>query len=290
MECRDKTLHVSIGICAYNEEGNMRDLLAMILDQKNYKARIEEVIIISSGSNDGTEGIVKEFSDKDSRIKLLVQKDRLGKASAVNVFLKSAGNDICILINGDAMPEAGSFDEIVKPFDDPSVGITGSHSVPLKKGNNYVSHLVDSIWRLHHSISLRDPKISEMIGFRKDAIGYIPGNVINDDAYMEMSAQEKGYSKKYVSKARVFIETPGDIGDFIKQRRRIAVGHIWNKVNFNYVPSTQKVISTAGLVIKDFLQDPKEMLFTLSAIFLEITARILASYDYYIRRKNPYIW
>ena len=75
---------------AYNEEKNIGRLLQTLLDQKLEEVQISNIFVISSGCTDKTEEIVKEFSQKDERIKLLTQEKREGKPSAINFFIKNA--------------------------------------------------------------------------------------------------------------------------------------------------------------------------------------------------------
>ena len=87
-------ISVSIGIPAYNEEKNIGRLLTAILNQKTYYVNIDEVVVISSGSTDRTNIIVDDFVRKDSRIVLIKQRRREGKASAINEFLKVTRNEV----------------------------------------------------------------------------------------------------------------------------------------------------------------------------------------------------
>ena len=54
-----KEFEVSVGILAHNEEGNIGTLIDGFLKQKTGCCRITEVIVVSSGSTDGTDEIVK---------------------------------------------------------------------------------------------------------------------------------------------------------------------------------------------------------------------------------------
>ena len=78
-----------MGICAHNEALNIGKLLNNILTKQKLPAE-SEVLVVCSGCTDQTVEIVKEFHNKDSRIKPIVEKERKGKASAVNQILSKA--------------------------------------------------------------------------------------------------------------------------------------------------------------------------------------------------------
>ncbi len=54
-------MDISVGVIAYNEENNIANLLDSLLKQS---ARIKEIVVVSSGSTDKTNEIVKEFIAK----------------------------------------------------------------------------------------------------------------------------------------------------------------------------------------------------------------------------------
>ena len=111
-------LDVSIGICAHNEEGNIGKLLDALLNQSTNIVSIKEIIVVSC-STDRTDEIVKAYQGRDSRVSLIVQRKRDGKAAAVNLFLKQATGGIFILESADTLPEKWTIERLVEPFLDP---------------------------------------------------------------------------------------------------------------------------------------------------------------------------
>ena len=54
-------MDISVGIMAFNEEKNIGRLLKAILSQKLNQIKITEIIVVSDGSTDKTDEIVKNF-------------------------------------------------------------------------------------------------------------------------------------------------------------------------------------------------------------------------------------
>jgi len=280
---------ISVGIMAYNEEGNIGRLLEALLSQKMRHGIMKEIIVVASGCTDRTEDITREYGQKDSRIKLLIQKNREGKASAINYYLSQAKGDIIVLESGDTIPDTETIDRLIAPFEDPSVGMTGAHPVPVNDRDCFIGFVVHMMWGLHHKIALETPKLGELVASR-NIVREIPHDSAVDEASIEAIIREAGLELRYCPAAIVQNKGPETIKDFLKQRRRIAAGHTHLAKEKGYVVSTTDPIRILKLLIQEHSWKPKETLWTIGGIGLEVIGRILGYYDYYIRKKNPYIW
>jgi len=280
---------LSIGIMAYNEEANIGRLLRSLLGQRFTHGHLKEIFVVASGCTDRTETIVQDFMKQDKRIKLLTQPKREGKASAINLFLAKASGNIFILESGDTVPEEGTLDKLVTPFGDPTIGMTGAHPVPVNSKSTFVGFCVHLMWYLHHKIALMTPKLGELVAFR-NFVREIPSDTAVDEASIEALVRESGYQLRYISDAVVLNKGPENIKDFIKQRRRIAAGHKHLSHAQKYQVSTSNPIKILSVLLKEHTWNFKNTLWTIGAIALEMTGRILGSYDFYIKKRNPYIW
>jgi cellulose synthase/poly-beta-1,6-N-acetylglucosamine synthase-like glycosyltransferase len=280
---------ISIGICCYNEEKNIGQLLASLLSQKT-DAPIGEILVISSGSTDRTDRIVeKEFSGTIPPVVLLRQRRREGKASAINLFLKHMSGDIAVLESGDTIPAPGTIAYLTEPFRDRNVGMTGGHPIPVNDEKTFMGYTVHLLWRLHHRLAMRKPKLGELVAFRRDLIDEIPIDTAVDEAFIEAILQKKGYDLRYVPEALVYNRGPENVSDFLKQRRRIFAGHLHLLRTKGYAPSSMNV-SIVKLLFEDFTFSPRNLLYTAGAMSLELYGRLLGSYDFFIRKKSHHIW
>ena len=125
-----KTISVSIGVFAHNEESNIRKVLNSIAKQKTEIAEIKEILIISSGRIDRTNKIIREYEKKDERIKLIVQLEREGKSSAINLFLRKATARVMVVISSDLRLHSEAVEELAIPFLHRNVGMVGGHPKP----------------------------------------------------------------------------------------------------------------------------------------------------------------
>jgi len=282
-------LTVSVGICAYNEEANIGKLLEALLRQETAQVGIGELVVVSSACTDRTNEIVRSFQEKHPQIVLIEQAQREGKASAINLFLREAKNDLCVLISADTIPFENAVEFISLPFVDGKVGMAGGHPVPVDNPSTFMGFVTHLIWDLAHGVSLETPKLGEFIAFR-NIIGEIPIESAVDEARIEAMIKERGYQVRYVPEAYVYNKGPDNVGDFIKQRRRIYAGHLHLKKTTGYEVSSLSSARVARLVLRGLKLTPKDILWTVGAALLEAHSRFLGYYDVYLRKRNPYIW
>jgi len=183
-------MKVSIGVFAHNEGSTIGFLLQRLNEQKTDTVDIAEIIVVSSGSTDSTNKIVRNFARKNKNINLFTQQQRLGKASAVNIFLKAAKSDICLFVNADALPKKDTIEKLCNKFSDSKIGMTGGRVIPLTHKNSILGFTNHLLWQLHHEISLKYPKMGEMVAFRK-IFTQIDEKTAVDEAYIEPLIQKQ---------------------------------------------------------------------------------------------------
>jgi biofilm PGA synthesis N-glycosyltransferase PgaC len=283
------TLKCSVGIMAYNEAANIERLLYAILRQPWGLADLLEILVVASGCTDETESIVQQVARMDRCIRLIIQPERKGKASAINLFLSEARGDILILESGDTVPGNGAFGFLLAPFNDHTIGMTGGRPVPVNSKQSLIGFAVHLLWELHHRIALVEPKLGELVAFR-GVFREIPADTAVDEASLEALVRGAGLSLQYVPEAIVYNKGPETVRDFIRQRRRIAAGHKYLARQKHYRVSTFSPIRILAVLLKSpFWRTPKGFLYTLGAIMLEAISRSLGAIDT-LRKKNPFIW
>jgi len=282
-------IKTSIGITAHNEAANIGQLLEALLLQDTTQVQIDEILIVSSGSTDGTDDIVRQWEKKDPRIRLLRQAKREGKASAINLFIGEARNEILVLESADTLPLANTVENLVRPLRDKGVGMTGGHPVPLNSEKTIIGAVVHLMWELHHRLALESPKLGEMVAFRK-VIDSISLESAVDEASLEAVIQRAGFTLLYVPEAIVLNKGPESIRDFIIQRRRIQAGHLWLRSNSGYQVSTKSVSRITRHLAQATPRSGRGLLVGAAAIILEALGRGLGWYDFKVLGKNPFVW
>jgi biofilm PGA synthesis N-glycosyltransferase PgaC len=206
----------AIGIMAYNEERNIGSLLESILSQAQGD-NISRVVVVASGCTDRTCEIVSEFTQRDSRVTLIEEPNRAGKTAAVNRFLLTASEEILTVSSADLIFQPQTILELLRPFADPEIGMVGAHAVPRNANDNFFGYASNLMWTLHHEISLRDPKMGELIAFRNVFRRLNPA-AISDELSVYQLMRSAGYKVAYAPAAIVYNKGPGTLSDFISPR------------------------------------------------------------------------
>ena len=285
---RSQPITCSIGIMAHNEEANIGRLLEAIVSQQTSTVAPVEIIVVASGCTDHTEEIVQSWSARDRRIRLVVQPQRQGKASAVNRFLAEAQEDILIVSSADLLPAEDAIEQLVMPLADPEIAMTSCRPVPLNDPNCFMGFAAHLLWNLHHFINLVDFKAGELIAFRKVFVR-IPHSTAVDEAAIESVIRGQGYIVQYVEKAITYNKGPETVGDFLRQRRRIYSGHLVLHDTVGYRVATLSNTRMLRLALNHIDWRPRAFLWTWTVAALEIYGRFLGKRDYK-RRRNHTIW
>lgn len=280
---------VVVGICAYNEENNIRRLLQNLTLEQDLPKTCR-ILVICSGCTDRTPDIVEEFGKIDARIEPVIEKLRRGKANALNRMFKIAREsaEVLILVNADALPNRGSITKLISKLATSNAGAVFAQPVPFKEFHGICYKIACVVWRLHHVISyFQRPKLSgELCVIRTFCLRDIPEDVATDEPYIELAIREQGYDILYVPDALVYIRCPTNIFDLLKQRKRIWIGHMQLQKATKFKVSTSSFRNVLRAVLGLKLD---EVLYVLLGGFLEIIAysqaRIALS-----RSMIPYIW
>jgi cellulose synthase/poly-beta-1,6-N-acetylglucosamine synthase-like glycosyltransferase len=298
-EC-NQGMRLSIVVCAYNEERSIGDLLENISRQKVPSEITEcEILVVASGCTDKTVDIAKHHIERDHRIKLIEERARLGKASALNRALELTSGDYIVLVPADVHPADGALFNLLIPFRDRDVSAVSGHPTcdPEEKGKHPAKCLAKLTYRLYVRLmaKLNDSgRIAhcsgEFMAIRKDVKTTIPPECAADDSYIAIMARKKGVVK-FASNAVCFNLVPSNIVDYVNQRRRWLFGHFQTKKMSGEYPSVMDTIvwskPTVALqvVAEEISESPKEIGYALIAVIVEAAIYLLSVVDHIFHRQ-----
>lgn len=108
---------IAVLIAAYNEEDIIKAKLNNTLSL-NYPKEKLKVYVISDGSNDATNEIVKSFAN----VELLFEQRRKGKTAAINRVMPFINEPVTVFTDANVMLNADALLEMVKHYADEKIG------------------------------------------------------------------------------------------------------------------------------------------------------------------------
>lgn len=284
----------SICIAAYNEEDNIEIVLKSLLSQKLRNIYINEIIIVVSGCTDRTVEITERFLARDPRIQLYIQEKREGKASALNLFLKKCSEAIIVILNADLLLEENTIQNLVEPFFDPAVGMTGGRAISVNSRDTFMGFTSYLLWETHHCISLKYPKLGELVAYRKLKELDFSADTVDDEGIIEAIITRQGYKLYYAPNAIFYNKGPLVLSEYLQRRRNIFAGHMQLYKKTSYVVSTvslrKLILGVLPYLVRVSFQGGKYFFWTVAIVVLEVWARFLGAYDFYVLKRDHRIW
>ena len=280
---------ITIGIPAYNEKERIRYLFYDLYRQVKHEERVKEIIVNASGSTDGTELEINKISRElqDLRIKVIMRKERLGKASALNEILCEANGDIICFIDADVVLGDKCIHHLIAPLiDNPEIGVVSGNVLSLNRGNNIFDFFSIFQRELHNELCIHlmrngfPPKVNgTFYAIRKKAVSYFHQYIVSDDEFASCSAQRRGYRVFYVPEAIVYTKDPTNLQDYIAKRRRIFCGHLLIKKTLNYTVPTASFRLVIPVFFKMCLKYWRKIPQIIIMLLIEFLSRFLAFCD-----------
>jgi len=224
---------VTIGICAYNEGENIKNLLdSVVLQKETSEFFIKNIIVVSDGSTDNMEQIVLQYDDP--RVLLKFFPTREGKPTRMNYLLSLNQSDILVFLDADIVLEKPSVIKyLVSPLiHNQRVGLVGGRLQPLPAEtfveaaiNNYIDariaieDLIDvskTAYCIHGSIMAISKKLASEV--------VIPHSIFSDGAYLYLFAKKRQYEIRYAKKAVALYRSPQTAMDALRQAMRQYAG------------------------------------------------------------------
>lgn len=196
---------VSILIPAYNEADCILATITNKLDL-DYPASKLQIVVISDGSDDGTDDIVRQFSERG--VILLRREGREGKAAALNEAVTLATGQIVVFSDANSLFDQDALRRIVENFSDSEVGyVTGSLRLSDASDAGLATAGGGAYLRYENWLRSLETRMGSIIGvnggvdaIRRDLYTEIPKNLITDFV-LPLSVIARG--KRVVFDARI---------------------------------------------------------------------------------------
>jgi len=291
-------------ICAHNEENGIGALLDN-LSMQRVPPEIEdqEILIIASGCTDRTVPIVRKYMTQNQDIRLFEEKERKGKASALNKALTEARGDILVYLPADVQPLDDGLFHLILPFRDPEVMAVGGQPIqhPKAQVRGLIGYIGDMAFRLWGRLikNLNDMGVAahcsgEFMALRAGVVERIPEESAADDSYIAIMARRKGHII-YAENAQAYNVMPSNLREYINQRRRWLFGHLQTRKMTGEYPTVMdtmifsKPILAMKILVEELAENLKRIPFLFAAVLIEGIVYLSAAVDLMMRRRYE-IW
>lgn len=200
---------VSIVMVVRNEAGVLEEKLKNLLDL-DYPASQLQLIVVSDGSTDSTDAILREHA-KDPRVHVLMNSLQKGKACGVNDAMEWAHGEIVVFTDARQRIERGALRLLIENFADPSVGCASGELMlgdPLSGEAVWGTGLY---WRIEKMIRELESVSGSVVGatgalyaVRGELVPKLPPGTILDDVYIPMHVARSGARVVFDGRAKVW--------------------------------------------------------------------------------------
>lgn len=227
---------VSIIVPTYNEDKVIEKRIENLFDL-DYPKDKYEIIVVDSGSADSTTEVVEELIEKhdpsEPTLRLVEEKERKGKASAINFGKKHAKGDIVLVTDANSIFDKNVLKEMMPHFKNLKVGAVGGRYC-VANPENPLAASESFYWDLEYIMRKGESALDsaclfhgEINAWRKDLVD-ADTRMLSEDLDMCIQIRRKGYKIEYEPNAKVYEPSATTPEDQIKQRKRTSIGTIQN--------------------------------------------------------------
>jgi len=278
---------LSVLIPAKNEEKTIGNTLNHLL-KSDYPKDKMEIIVVASGSTDGTSEICQSFSSEGHIWVLADPLPRKGKPAALNLGLASAKGDVIAVYDADTIVEPQTLRNLVAPLSQAEVsascgptGVLNQEENGLTKAtaleNTYYSG-AGLVFEIRERLGQEIDLLGRNYCIRKDILEELGGfeeTSLTEDFSLMFKLKEQGRRIAFCPKAFARDLVPSDWKAYSAQRKRWTAG--WNVENKKYMATTKnKRKAVLGLI--NFLIQGHACVFAFLAAIFAVVFWLLGEY------------
>lgn len=175
---------VSLLIAAYNEEDSIAEKIKNSLELDYPKDKLE-IVVVSDGSTDRTDEIVKSYESQG--IRLFRVEGRVGKTEARNQAVLAMTREIIVFSDATAVYEKDVIKKLVRNFADSTVGMVSGNLTYFSSNQSSMGLATKLYWNYEKTIKKAQSKLYTLTGavgcinaFRRKLYHVLPPNIIED--------------------------------------------------------------------------------------------------------------
>ena len=263
-------LPISIVIVVRNEERVLEDKLRNLLTL-DYPSERCQIVVVSDGSTDRTEEILREHAG-NPRVQVVMNQLSRGKASGLNDAFDLAHGDLVVFTDARQKIEPGALRLLAESFADPNVGCVSGELMLGDLDSGETGRGMGLYWRIEKQVRELEAASGSVVGAtgalyaaRRDLLTAVPEGTILDDVYIPLQVVKQGKRVVFEPRARAW-DSP-DLGGGLEFARKVRT----LSGNYQLVQLMPWVLSTQNPVLFRFVSHKLLRLvapFALAAMFI----------------------
>ena len=203
------TPSVSIVMVVRDEEaalpGKLQNLMAL-----DYPRDRVEILVVSDGSTDGTDAILREWAERGT-IQPIFLKEHCGKARGLNHAIPEAEGEVVLFTDVRQVIEPRAVRLLAENFADAAVGCVSGELMLGDPQDGESSTGMGLYWRVEKKVRELESLSGSTIGAtgalyaaRKTLLVELPADLILDDVFLPMSVIRQGFRVVFDPRARAW--------------------------------------------------------------------------------------
>jgi poly-beta-1,6-N-acetyl-D-glucosamine synthase len=200
---------ISIVMVVRNEERWLESKLKNLLEL-DYPPECCQIVVVSDGSTDRTDWILREYSS-DPRFQVLMNQLSRGKASGLNDAISLASGEIVVFTDVRQKIEPGAIRLLMESFAGPEVGCVSGALMLGDLGSGEADRSMGGYWRVEKMIRELESQSGSVVGatgaiyaVRRELLPTLPEGIILDDVYIPMQLIRQGKRVIFEKRARAW--------------------------------------------------------------------------------------
>jgi biofilm PGA synthesis N-glycosyltransferase PgaC len=200
---------VSVMMVVRNEEAVLREKLRNLLEL-DYPAERCQIVVVSDGSTDGTEAILREQA-RDPRVHVLFSQLAGGKACGLNDGMNVAAADVIVFTDARQKIERDAVRLMMESFADPEVGAVSGELMLGNPATGETGSGMGLYWRIEKRVRELEAASGSVVGatgalyaVRRELVSEVPPDTILDDVFIPMNVVRKGFRVVFDPRAKAW--------------------------------------------------------------------------------------
>lgn len=261
-----KKYTVTVGIAAYNESKNIKNLLNTILAQTGDFILVN-IYVLNDASIDETKAIVQKMSKEKPIIKLIDDETRQGKNKRLDYLYKIANTDIIFVFDGDVVLKGSQvLNNAIKYIKEDKVVIVGCNKIAVHSGN-FIGDVINTLDQIWYESRVDIDKGINIYNFSSCAFAVRTSFVkellprvglISETEYLYFNLKKKNLKARFAKEASILFRNPDNIHDYLMQRKRFDGSKISGKNYGNWTEAAFFVSNKNKMrgILKVFINKP----------------------------------